>query len=87
MSFQLNELSLIIAPLQGGWTPLHLAARCGHFCIVKELVEEMNVNIISTTAVGLKLVYQLLHPFNQGLAQLAMFSLSPHQTYINFIEF
>ena len=48
---QLSALNCLYSHLQDGWTALHLASRYGHLHIVRELVEEMDANVLAITQV------------------------------------
>ena len=48
---QLSVLNCLYSHLQDGWTALHYASRYGHLHIVRELVEEMDANVLATKQV------------------------------------
>ena len=48
---QLSALNCLYSHLQDGWTALHNASRYGHVRTVRELVEEMDANVLATTQV------------------------------------
>ena len=48
---QLSALSCLYSHLQYSWTALHRASRYGHLHIVRELVEEMDANVLATNQV------------------------------------
>ena len=48
---QLSALNCLYSLLQDGWTALHYASRYGHLHMVRELVEEMDANVLATNQV------------------------------------